>query len=58
MRREGDYSKDTIVKAEMHSQMLEDGFIPELVFDDRPSVIEMWRSLGVSVADVGPGVAF
>ena len=42
----------------MHSQMLEDGFIPELVFDDRPSVIEMWRSLGVSVADVGPGVAF
>ena len=58
MRREGDYSKDTIVKAEMHSQMLEDGFVPELVFDDRPSVIEMWRSLGVSVADVGPGVAF
>ena len=58
MRREGDYSKDTIVKAEMYNQMLEDEFVPELVFDDRPSVIRMWRGLGVSVADVGPGVEF
>ena len=58
MRREGDYSKDTIVKAEMYNQMLEDGFVPELAFDDRPSIIRMWRGLGVSVADVGLGVEF
>ena len=42
----------------MYNQMLEDEFVPELVFDDRPSVIRMWRGLGVSVADVGLGVEF
>ena len=58
LRKDGDYSKDTIVKENMHTQMLEDGFVPQLVFDDRPSVIRMWRSLGLTVADVGPGVEF
>ena len=29
-----------------------------MVFDDRPSVIRMWRENGVKVVDVGDGVEF
>lgn len=58
MRKENDYRKDTIVKQEMYEQMLVDGYKPELVFDDRPSVIRMWRELGIKTVDVGMGVEF
>ena len=59
MRAEKDYRKDTIVKREMYEQMLKDGYKPELVFDDRPSVLRMWREIeGLKVVDVGHGVEF
>ena len=59
MRAEKDYRKDTIVKREMYEQMLEDGYDPKLVFDDRPSVLRMWREIeGLQVVDVGHGVEF
>ena len=59
MRKEKDYRKDTIVKREMYDQMLKDGYKPELVFDDRPSVLRMWREIeGLKVVDVGHGVEF
>ena len=59
MRKEKDYRKDTIVKREMYDQMLEDGYNPKLVFDDRPSVLRMWREIdGLKVVDVGDGLEF
>ena len=59
MRAEKDYRKDTIVKREMYEQMLVDGYDPKLVFDDRPSVLRMWREIeGLQVVDVGHGVEF
>ena len=39
--------------------MLADGYEPSMVFDDRPSVIRMWRELGrLTVIDVGQGLEF
>ena len=58
MRKEKDYRADTIVKGEMFDQMLADGYEPTMVFDDRPSVIRMWRTIGLTVVDVGQGVEF
>ena len=59
MRAENDFRKDTIVKKEMYEQMLVDGYKPKLVFDDRPSVLRMWREIeGLQVVDVGHGVEF
>ena len=59
MRKNNDYRADTIVKGEMFDQMLADGYEPTLVFDDRPSVIRMWRELGsLTVIDVGHGIEF
>ena len=59
MRAENDFRKDTIVKREMYNRMLADGYDPELVFDDRPSVIRMWRGFDkLKVVDVGMGVEF
>lgn len=57
-RSDKDFRKDTIVKAEMLNKMRDDGYRPTLVFDDRPSVIRMWRDLGLKVADVGYGKEF
>jgi FMN phosphatase YigB (HAD superfamily) len=58
MRKNDDYRADTIVKAEMLEQMRQDGLNPILAFDDRPSVIRMWREQGLAVADVGYGKEF
>ena len=58
MRQENDYRKDTIVKAEMLQQMRRDGYNPVMAFDDRPSVVRMWREQGLTVADVGEGKEF
>ena len=32
-----------------------DGWKPELVFDDRSSVVDMWRSKGLRAVQVAPG---
>jgi len=53
MRKSNDYRKDSIVKEELLDQILLDGFVPVMVFDDRPSVCEMWKRRGILVARVG-----
>ena len=59
MRAENDFRKDTVVKQELYEQMLVDGYKPKLVFDDRPSILKMWREIeGLKVVDVGMGVEF
>ena len=47
-----DYRKDTVVKAEILEKVRMDGYKPEMVFDDRPSVINMWHEQGLIVGAV------
>ena len=53
-----DYREDSIVKQGYLDEMHVHGYNPTLVFDDRPSVIRMWREQGLKVADVGGGLDF
>lgn len=52
LRAEGDHTPDTVLK----KQWLDETDIkPHLVFDDRDSVVAMWRANGVPCAQVAPG---
>lgn len=53
MRADNDYRQDTVVKDELYDRILADGFQPQLVFDDRPRVCDMWKSRGLLVARIG-----
>ena len=55
MRKSGDYRQDDIVKFELYSQMLIDGWKPKFVFDDRNQVVKMWRSKGMFCIQVAEG---
>lgn len=55
MRKEGDHRPDHIVKRELLDQIRADGFEPIMVFDDRNSVVKMWREAGVPCAQVAEG---
>ncbi|MEO0648202.1 MAG: polynucleotide kinase [Cyanobacteria bacterium J06650_10] len=55
MRTMDDMRKDTIVKKEMYELYLQNKFNIFAVFDDRKSVVEMWRSLGLIVFQVAEG---
>jgi len=57
MRQAGDKRPDTEVKKDFLLQVLKDYDI-EKVYDDRPSVIRMWRENGLEVIDCGDGVEF
>jgi predicted kinase len=49
MRAAGDYRPDTEIKREILHNIRSQGYNVRLVVDDRPSVIEMWKSEGVTV---------
>lgn len=56
MRKAGDFRADDIVKEEILDKIIEDFVTPPLfVFDDRPSVIEMWKRRKVFVFNVDQG---
>lgn len=55
MRKAGDFRADDIVKEELLDQILEAGFDPQIVFDDRQRVVDMWRRRGLICAQVAPG---
>ncbi len=48
MRPDGDYEPDYVVKEIILDGLIEDGFSPEMAFDDRPSVCAMWRKRGLT----------
>lgn len=52
MRPAGDTRKDAIVKLELLEKIRADGYNPILAIDDRPQVIEAWRSAGIPVLAV------
>jgi predicted kinase len=55
MRAEGDYRADTIVKKEMLDFIRSQGHNVRLVVDDRPSVVQMWKSQGLTVLEHDSG---
>ena len=55
MRAKNDFRADAEAKSDMYDKMLKDGFKPELVFDDRKSVVDMWRSRGLRCLQVAEG---
>ena len=55
MRKDGDGREDHIVKREILNDIRNAGFEPVLVFDDRQSVVDMWRRQGIRVAQTAPG---
>jgi predicted kinase len=55
MRPQGDMRPDNIVKAELFDQHIRDNYDVVMVFDDRNQVVDMWRSMGVQVAQVAEG---
>ncbi len=57
MRESGDKRADTEVKSEIYDKYLANLKITR-VFDDRPSVIRMWRDKGLGVENCGDGIEF
>ena len=55
MRKSNDFRKDSVVKSDLYRDMLGDGFNPQLVFDDRSSVVKMWREKGLKCLQVAEG---
>lgn len=55
MRKEGDMRKDSIVKMEIFDKRIRSNYNVIAVFDDRNQVVEMWRSLGLTVFQVAEG---
>lgn len=51
MRGDDDRRPDHKVKADILAQILDDGYDPFLVIDDRPEVCVMWRSYGLTVLE-------
>lgn len=51
MRNAGDHRPDDEVKREF----LRGTEAPDLIFDDRDRVVQMWRSLGITCFQVAPG---
>lgn len=49
MRRDGDYRPDTIAKRSLLEGLIADGVKIAGVFEDRPSVCKVWRSMGLTV---------
>jgi hypothetical protein len=55
MRKQDCYRPDDIVKSELLDQILADGWIPQIVFEDRQHVVDMWRARGLVCAQVAKG---
>jgi predicted kinase len=52
MRKTGDSRKDSIVKEEIYKQHVEPYYNVRYVVDDRPQVIRMWKTMGLTVLQV------
>jgi len=56
MRKGHDFRSDDVVKQEILDQIIEQfGRKPDMVFDDRPRVVRMWRDNGIFVFNVYQG---
>lgn len=48
-------TKDTVVKLDLFDEYVRDRYTIHSVLDDRSSVVDMWRSLGLTALQVAPG---
>lgn len=55
MRKNNDTRPDSLVKLELYKEFIEPTFDVQVVFDDRDTVVDMWRSLGLTCMQVAPG---
>lgn len=55
MRPAGDTRRDDIIKLELFDTHIRHNYNVVAVFDDRDRVVQMWRSLGLTVFQVAPG---
>ena len=55
LRKTGDKRKDAVVKREMYEEHVRGKYNVLYVIDDRNQVVEMWRSLGLTVLQVAEG---
>lgn len=55
MRKAGDRRKDAVVKAELFNEHVRADHDVRYVLDDRQQVVDMWRSLGLTVFQVARG---
>jgi predicted kinase len=55
MRKQGDFRRDSIVKEEIYNKYIKDKFDVEFVLDDRKSVCEKWREMGLKCLQVAEG---
>jgi predicted kinase len=55
MRAAGDNRKDSIIKRELYETFVNGIHNVFAVFDDRDSVVRLWRSLGLTCFQVAPG---
>lgn len=53
LRISGDYRKDVVVKKEILQQITDDGFHVLDAWDDKDTVLELWRENGIDAHDVG-----
>lgn len=47
MRADGDYRPDHVVKREIYDEHIRDAYSVFVALDDRPEMIELWRSLDI-----------
>ena len=55
LRDDDDFRPDDITKKEIFERVLTDGFRPQLAFDDRDQVVNMWRDMGLPCFQVRGG---
>ena len=55
MRKKKDYRKDNIVKKQLYEENILNKYYVEFVLDDRDSVVEMWRNIGLPCFQVNYG---
>lgn len=58
MRPQGDSRPDTVVKKELFEKYVEPNWHISFVLDDRKSVVQMWRDMGLYVFNCGLDVNF
>lgn len=56
-RAEDDRRPDQLVKADILQRILDEGYDPQLVIDDRPQVVKMWREHGLTTLQCAPADA-
>lgn len=58
MRKEGDNRSDYIIKEEIYNFYIKNKYNVLFAIDDKPSIIRLWRRLGIFVLNVGSGIEF